>query len=117
MRPASMLTRFNQRDCMTSPTFTTSSPVRAAVLAITRACTWAVGLRRPVKVHHLSDSECDSEGVPYGTTELAAYAFPLTGALWWRVDAWNDGDCFQLRALGWSIQVFYEPQQVTPAVA
>lgn len=104
---------------MTSSTFTTSAPVRAAVLAITRGCTWAVGLRHPVKVYHLSDSECDSEGegVPYGTTEPAAYAFPLTGAQWWRVDAWDDGDCFQLRALGWSIEVHHQPRQQAAATA
>lgn len=102
---------------MTSPTFTTSTPIRAAVRAITRACTWAVGLRHTLKTYTLTDDECEAAGIPLGSSEVCAYAFPLVGAQWWRVDAWSDGDCFQLRALGWAVEVHHEPREVAPAVA
>lgn len=102
---------------MTSPTFTTSAPVRSAVRAITRACTWAVGLRHTLKTYTLTDDECEAAGIPLGSSEVCAYAFPLVGAQWWRVDAWSDGDCFQLRALGWAVEVHHEPREVAPAVA
>jgi len=98
-------------------TIQTSAPVRAAVRAITRACTWAVGLRHTLKTYTLTDDECESEGLPLGSSEVCAYAIPLVGAQWWRLDAWNDGDCFQLRALGWSVEVHHEPREVALAVA
>lgn len=102
---------------MTSSTFTTSTPVRAAVRAITRACTWAVGLRHQLKTYALSDDECEAAGLPLGSSEAAAYAFPLVVAQWWRVDAWSEGDCFQLWALGWAVEVHHEPREVALAAA
>lgn len=102
---------------MTSSTFTTSAPVRAAVRVITRACTWAVGLRHQLETYTLSDDECEAAGLPLGSSEVCAYAFPLVGAQWWRVDAWSEGDCFQLRVLGWVVEVHHEPREVAPAVA
>lgn len=98
-------------------TIQTSAPVRAAVRALTRACTWAVGLRYTLKTTELSDDECEAEGLPLGTSEVCAYAYPLVGAQWWRVDAWDDGECFQLRALGWAVEVHHEPRGAELAVA
>lgn len=98
-------------------TIQTSAPVRAAVRAITRACTWTVGLRHTLKTYTLTDDECEAAGIPLGSSEVWAYAFPLVGAQGWRADAWSDGDCFQLRALGWAMEAHHEPREVAPAVA
>lgn len=102
---------------MTSPTFKTSAPVRTAVCALTRACTWAVGLRYELKTYTWREDECEAAGLPLGTEEVCAYAVPLGGAQWWRVDAWDDGDCFHLWALGWALEVHHKPREVAPAMA
>lgn len=100
---------------MTSPTFTTSAPVRSVVFALMSACTWAVGLRHQLKTYTWTEDECEAEGLPLGTSEVCAYANPWGGE-WWRLDAWEDGDCFHLHVLGWSVEVHHEPREV-PAVA
>jgi hypothetical protein len=102
---------------MTSSTFTTSAPVRSVVLALMSACTWAVGLRHQLKTYTWTEDECEAEGLPLGTSEVCAYAFPMAGAQWWRLDAWDDGDCFHLNVLCWSVEVHHEPRQVAPAAA
>lgn len=63
---------------MTSPTFKTSAPVRAAVRALTRACTWAVSQRYELKTYTWTEDECEAAGLPLGTSEVCAYAVPLT---------------------------------------
>lgn len=117
IRPALLLTRFNHRDCMTSSTFTTSAPVRALVFAFWDVCAWAVSLRHPLQTRTMSDSECAAEGLPFGTEEECSFAMPMAGSPWWHVDAWDDGECFNLRVLGWSVEVYHQPRQVAPAVA
>lgn len=84
------------RDCMTASAFTTSAPIRAAVLALNLACTGAVGLRHLLQTYALTDDECESAGLPLDSLEVSTYDFPLAGAQWRRVDAWDAGDCFHL---------------------
>ncbi len=89
----------------------TNTISRRAVRAILGACTWAVGLRSDVTQYSLTDDECESEGRPLGSVEPCAYAFPLVSAPWWRVDAWDDGECLNVRVLGWSLEVHHKARQ------
>ncbi len=67
-----------------------------------------VGLFRDVATVRLSDGECEAEGVPYGSTEQAVFAFPHTSASRWYVDVWDDGDCcVKVKVLGWLLEVHY----------
>lgn len=89
----------------------TSTFTPRTVRAILGACVWAVGLRREVKQYGLNDDECEAVGLPLGSVEDCAYAIPLVGAPSWRLDAWDDGECFNLRVLGRSLEVHHEARQ------
>ena len=89
----------------------TNTITRKTVRAILGACVWAVGLRREVKRYSLNDDECEAVGLPLGSAEDCAYAFPLVDAQWWHLDAWDDGECLNVRVLGWSLEVHHEARQ------
>lgn len=98
-------------------TMKTNTAIHWAVGALLEACTWLVGLRRAVKLRTLSDAECESGGLPLGSVEQCAYAFPLAGLQRWRVDAWDDGECLHIQALGWSLEVHHEAREGAPVGA
>lgn len=86
--------------------------------ALARATAWAIkATGRQVQHYALTDEDCEAEGVPLGTTEPCIYVQPLGGSKWWRVAAWDDGDCVHLRAMGWAAEVHHEGREVVPAGA
>ena len=77
---------------------------RSSILAgsivhrLTLAAARLVALRHELQTHETED----------GTAEPCIYAMPLAGSPWWMVDAWSDGDCLHLQALGWTGEVHYK---------
>lgn len=86
------------------------------IWALAGATAWAIkATGRQVQRYTLTDEECEEAGVPEGTTEPCIYVHPLVGSKWWRVAAWNDGDCIHLRALGWVAEVHHEGREMVSA--
>jgi hypothetical protein len=96
-----------------------SHPSRSALLAgsiihrLTHTAAWVLGHFRELQVYHLSPAECEAQGLPEGSTEPHIYVQPLGNTRWWHFDAWTDGDCLHLRALGWWAEVHYIPKATT----
>lgn len=89
-----------------SPSLLAGSIVRR----LTHAAAWVLGHFRELQVYHFTPDECDAQGLPEGTTVPHIYAGPLVGACWWHIDIWADGDCLNIRALGWWGEVHYIPK-------
>ena len=91
---------------------------QAARLA-TRTAAALVGLFREIDRIPLSDGECEAEGLPYGSTVAAAYAYPFEGsAPWWHLDCWIEREtghpsCLHLRLLGCWCEVWFWPKAST----
>jgi hypothetical protein len=76
--------------------------------ALARQAALTIGQGRRVKMRTLSDWECEEQGLPEGTTEPCVYAFPIANGQPGRWDAWDDGECFHVDALGWTLEVHHE---------
>lgn len=80
--------------------------------ALARMAALSIGPGRRVEEYRLSDCECDALGLPEGATEPCIYAFPLANGQAGRWDAWDDGECFHVDALGWTLEVYHEARPV-----
>lgn len=91
-------------------TLTPSLLAGSIVHRITHAAAWVLSHFRKLNDHHLTPEECEAQGLPEGATEPHIYVQPIACARWWHIDAWTDGDCLHLRALGWWGEVHYHPK-------
>ena len=83
---------------------------QSLISGLTKATEWAVGLRWQIKTTPLSDDECESEGLPFGSSVRAVFSWPLANTEWWRLALYDHGDLIGVRVLGWVIQVHYLPK-------
>jgi len=110
MRPAAPL------QCLAiEPESMTSSPSLFAgriVLALTEAAAFVISRFRTLQTHRLTDDECETAGLPYGSTDPAVHVFRLAGRPWWRMDLWSDGEgCLHVVAFGWTGEVYWHQSE------
>lgn len=87
-----------------------SSLAGSLVHRLTHTAAWVLSQFRELNHQHLTPDECEKRGLPEGSTEPHIYCWPLANGRWWRFDAWSDGDCLHIDALGWTGEVHYIPK-------
>ncbi|NML15595.1 hypothetical protein [Azohydromonas caseinilytica] len=80
------------------------------VYRVTTAAAWTLSHFRDLAHHELTAWECEKQGLPEGSKVPHIYINRMPNAPWWRFDAWSDGDCFHIRALGRWSEIHYIPK-------
>lgn len=82
-----------------------------ACYELTHLVAHVIGRFRKIERIELGDSECEVLGLPLGSTVPAVTVTRPTNGIWWRLDAWHDGEgCFTIAAFGCRGEVYFEPR-------